>query len=532
MKITCESCGAKYTIADDKVRGRKVKIRCKGCATPMVVDGQQPNSATEDAFVPDGQVPDGQEDASAMEASPTASPEPEWSVNLSETEQISVSAQQLVEEWKAGRVSADAFVWRDGMGDWVPILECTELAPLLSPPPPPAAATEVSAEPAPMNSPSPAAAASASRPSARAIRPAGAAARATANAARVAGGRAQKASDLFAGVEKAGSDEEEVATSAPALPLATASKPEEKPTGARNENSVLFSLDAMKAGFAAPPPRPTSRTTSPTVDPLGMEGDPLAGLGGGNPLFTLSDNQALLTAPPPPDPPKRIAQSVADDSAPRPRTNRILVAVGSVSLIAVGLLLGLLFFRENDTPAVAGTGEKPADSASEKAGGEALAKAEEPAKQETAKDTPADGPASAPSAAAPESADGKQAESKESSTRATQASKLAASKDKASAKEEPKSTSSLAPFNRAAAVAALSAAASQAGKCKRMGGPTGTGKVQVTFAPSGRVTSATVAGAPFAGTSVGGCVAAAFRRSTVPAFSGSSLAVSKSFTIR
>ena len=40
MKIACEACGAKYTIADDKVRGRRVKIRCKGCGTPIVVDGQ------------------------------------------------------------------------------------------------------------------------------------------------------------------------------------------------------------------------------------------------------------------------------------------------------------------------------------------------------------------------------------------------------------------------------------------------------------------------------------------------------------
>src|SRR5215468_7838939 len=40
MKVSCQACGAKYTIADDKVRGRKVKIRCKSCGTPIVVDGQ------------------------------------------------------------------------------------------------------------------------------------------------------------------------------------------------------------------------------------------------------------------------------------------------------------------------------------------------------------------------------------------------------------------------------------------------------------------------------------------------------------
>ena len=37
MKVTCQACSAQYTIADDKVKGRKVKIRCKACQTPIVV---------------------------------------------------------------------------------------------------------------------------------------------------------------------------------------------------------------------------------------------------------------------------------------------------------------------------------------------------------------------------------------------------------------------------------------------------------------------------------------------------------------
>ena len=78
---------------------------------------------------------------------------------------------------------------------------------------------------------------------------------------------------------------------------------------------------------------------------------------------------------------------------------------------------------------------------------------------------------------------------------------------------------------------ALGAAAASARSCKKAGGPTGTGRVRVTFAPSGNVTSAQVQGAPFAGTSVGGCVARAFRSARVPAFGGGPVSVSKSFTI-
>ncbi|HEX6274551.1 MAG TPA: hypothetical protein VFZ53_16020, partial [Polyangiaceae bacterium] len=89
-----------------------------------------------------------------------------------------------------------------------------------------------------------------------------------------------------------------------------------------------------------------------------------------------------------------------------------------------------------------------------------------------------------------------------------------------------------APFSVSAAQVALTQAATNAGGCKKPDGPTGSGKVQVTFATSGRVTSATVAGPPFAGTPVGGCVAGVFRKAKVPAFAGNPVTVSKSFSIK
>ncbi|HEU4534822.1 MAG TPA: hypothetical protein VFS00_11915, partial [Polyangiaceae bacterium] len=57
------------------------------------------------------------------------------------------------------------------------------------------------------------------------------------------------------------------------------------------------------------------------------------------------------------------------------------------------------------------------------------------------------------------------------------------------------------------------------------------GRVAVTFAPSGAVSNAVVEGPPFAGTPVGGCVAAKFRAAKVPAFAGSAITVKKSFSI-
>jgi hypothetical protein len=86
-------------------------------------------------------------------------------------------------------------------------------------------------------------------------------------------------------------------------------------------------------------------------------------------------------------------------------------------------------------------------------------------------------------------------------------------------------------FDRSAASSAMSAAASRAMSCKG-DGPAGTASVSVTFAPSGRVTSAKVEGGPFSGTPTGGCIATAFRSATVPPFDGSPITVRKTVSIR
>ena len=40
MKISCSECGAQYTITADKVAGKVVKVRCKACTNPIVIDAR------------------------------------------------------------------------------------------------------------------------------------------------------------------------------------------------------------------------------------------------------------------------------------------------------------------------------------------------------------------------------------------------------------------------------------------------------------------------------------------------------------
>ncbi len=99
-------------------------------------------------------------------------------------------------------------------------------------------------------------------------------------------------------------------------------------------------------------------------------------------------------------------------------------------------------------------------------------------------------------------------------------------------KEEPTGVDMAPAFDKAAASSALSGAAGSASACRQEGDPTGTAVVIVTFAPSGRVTSANITGPPFAGTKTGGCIAAAMRRAKIPAFSGEYVTVSKTVVIQ
>src|SRR5690242_10652270 len=116
MKVSCQACGAKYTISDDKVRGRKVKIRCKSCGTPIVVDGANPpeGGAEPAAGAAAVSVPPAADVSLAPPGGETS-----WSVNLSDTDQRTMTTAEIVEGWKNGTVTHDAFVWKDGMGDWV-----------------------------------------------------------------------------------------------------------------------------------------------------------------------------------------------------------------------------------------------------------------------------------------------------------------------------------------------------------------------------------------------------------------------------
>jgi predicted Zn finger-like uncharacterized protein len=602
MKISCQTCHAKYTVADEKVVGKIAKIKCKKCGSTIVVNGHDASllaqaEALAPAAPPQGMVGDGggdEEGATRIfnetSASPAAASD-EWTVNLSETNQPTMSTADLLQAVRMGAVADDTYVWRDGMADWLSVAEVPELLAALggiAPPPPAPSApggyaehalggTVVMGEPPPpsyggehalggtmlMNeTPTPFAPSAAGGPVSSAEAPG--------SAARRAGGRAE-AIDVF------GAHEAAMAARADArAPLPTIGGSAH--VGERNENSVLFSLDALKATETAAR-APAARAESAVLDIRpARRPPPNNGRAALDDIMNLSSGGiAPALAPPPllapvieaPPPPPSMSPMSPMTSMPPPVASPLVgvpmqsaPSKGNTGLI-VGILAGLAlaagaaFFllrpggpaampiAAEQSPAATAAAQPPAAAAP--APTEAPPPAADPgapaAPAETAAAAAPGTPstanaaaAAAPATGAPGSNSGKSGSStgKGASAASDKGGKSASSDKGGTPEPAPAATGEAAAgagISRSALNSAMSSAAGAARSCGKPDGPTGTGRVRVTFAPSGSVTSAQVQGAPFAGTSVGGCVAGVFRNARVPAFDGSPVTVTKSFTI-
>jgi len=228
LKISCPSCEAKYSIGDDKVHNRLAKIRCRKCGANIVIDGRvdPPTFAIGESATAVGQ---------AAQHAPAEASAPEYTVDFGETDQRSMSLGEIVAGYNEGYITAETYIWADGMTDWTPLAQVESIVDALN-----SAATGAVAPAMPAAGSSPRAASSPFASTAAETR-----------AARTAM-RAERA-DLFGGVAHVGS-EEDVTTSVPQEPVA----PTVSATGARNESSVLFSLAALTASA-----KPSTTSTRP-----------------------------------------------------------------------------------------------------------------------------------------------------------------------------------------------------------------------------------------------------------------------------
>lgn len=120
MKIVCGSCGAKYSIADEKVKGKVFKIRCKKCSNVIVVKG--------DAHADESPVEEPALDSGMGSAYGGTSAASEWYVVVDGDQVGPISPEEVEAYYASGQVHDESFAWRDGLADWVPLSQLDEFA--------------------------------------------------------------------------------------------------------------------------------------------------------------------------------------------------------------------------------------------------------------------------------------------------------------------------------------------------------------------------------------------------------------------
>jgi len=106
MKITCGSCAAKYTVSDEKVQGKTVKVKCRKCGAVIIVSSSGEVQTTGGA-------------AAQSEAGPPGAES--FTVSVTDTDQRTMTVPEIVEAYNEGVIDAETYVWAEGMDDWRPL---------------------------------------------------------------------------------------------------------------------------------------------------------------------------------------------------------------------------------------------------------------------------------------------------------------------------------------------------------------------------------------------------------------------------
>ncbi len=174
MKFVCHHCRSKYSINDDLIRNKRFKIRCKVCKNIIEVKGpvQEKKAEARESWSPHHIASHAgartrlgvEEDRAATSLRKKSAPvivhrpslAPTWGLKWNEADLVRwfiaingttmgpITARQVWEYRRLGRINDDSWVWREGMTDWIPFRSCKELMALLDaairamtdPPPP------------------------------------------------------------------------------------------------------------------------------------------------------------------------------------------------------------------------------------------------------------------------------------------------------------------------------------------------------------------------------------------------------------
>ena len=552
MKIVCDSCSTKYSISDDKVRGKVFKIRCKKCSHIIVVRG-------------------GETGGPETTAAPAA--DGGWHLVIDGEQVGPIGDADVRTKIERGEVKGDTYTWKEGFADWVKLSAVPEFAALV--------AEEVGGVPVGGGELFPSSGAVAASPANGAER----ARRASGAGRSLFGGGG--ASDVFAAsASPARSDGGGLFGSAAVAPASEESRwPSsgaaaaghdggrvESLTGQRHENSVLFSLSNLQS-LAMPAAKPASTASASSaltegsglIDIRQMAASTLgSSSGGGSPSFGGSSSGAVddLPAFGAFSPAAPVLLPLSSSSGPPKWVYVALVlglaAVGGIALMAYKVLTTkspvlveqvqqVPAPQEPAKPAPAGTtaapGGKPSTIAEEnlppregsseaKAGekGERAEKGEhehehhhggkgaKEAKKGSSSGDEKKGAAAAV-AASSEPAEKKPAKGSLDDLIDGAVSSRHGGGGRAKVSDDDKPAASAGPLAKGAVVAGMNSVKPKVAACYSEFKVQGMAMVNVVIGKSGKVTSATVTG-KFAGTPTGACVEKAVKSASFPPSDG------------
>ncbi len=388
MKIVCESCQAKYSISDDKVRGKVFKIRCKKCSHVIVVRGADDAAA----------------DAAPAVAAESAGAISVWHIVVDGEQVGPMSEADLRGRLSRGEITAETYIWKEGQADWLKLSAVAEFGD---------AAAAVAAEPAPYASAPSDEDSAFSAPPPTAIYPPGTAENAFSSsgsqgtddlfsappAASFAApgvsstGQSSPAGDLFASPAASPVDSDSASPSmfsfggasgahaqrhgangSGPVAAAAAAKPDGL-HGQRHENSVLFSLSNLEslsapgAGSMAPLARPAgaaggAQEGSGLIDiramaAMTMGGGSGAGAGASHSPYAPTGNDLPNFGAPQFSPVAPVLLSINPSSGP---SKAVYLALGLLGVIVVGMTV--VIYKMMNTPAPIVLQESPAPSGS------------------------------------------------------------------------------------------------------------------------------------------------------------------------
>ncbi|MBV1861482.1 MAG: zinc-ribbon domain-containing protein [Nannocystaceae bacterium] len=114
MKIECDKCAAKYSIADEKVRGKTFKIRCKKCSNVIIVRDK-------------GVAADAADVAGDADADQGA---PGWHLAINGETVGPLAEDDVRARYGAGEIDKDTAIWQEGFEDWIPLGDVPSFADL------------------------------------------------------------------------------------------------------------------------------------------------------------------------------------------------------------------------------------------------------------------------------------------------------------------------------------------------------------------------------------------------------------------